>query len=252
MKLPPGVQEVRAANVEAFAAPDVEAWVRAALERGERLHDAATREACALLHGRGPVPVVSTSRGRWVVRRYHRGGQVARLLSDRYVRFGYARPVREAQASSELRRRGIPTPPVVAGAVYPAGPFYRADLVTEFVPGAVDLARLLFEEEHTPVERIEVLIGVGRLLARTAAAGIEHLDLNAKNVLLETLPAGAIPLLLDLDHCLVLPPGERADPMRMVARLARSLRKHEDGTRRPLADEERLALSDAAQLRSGD
>jgi 3-deoxy-D-manno-octulosonic acid kinase len=248
--LPSGIQEVRTSRALAFAAPDVEAWVRGVLERGERLHEAATREAERVLRGRGAVPVVRTQRGVWVVRRYRRGGRVA-WLGERSLRGGMSRPIREARASGEVRRRGIPTPRVVGGAVYRTGAFYRADLVTEFVPGSVDLARLLFEEEHTEREREDALIGVGRLLARTAAAGVEHRDLNAKNILMETIPGGAIPLLLDLDRCRVLPAGERGEPMRMFTRLARSLRKLEDGSLQPIADAEWAALTDAALLRSG-
>jgi 3-deoxy-D-manno-octulosonic acid kinase len=251
VRLPDGIHEVRGAGGAAFAAPEVEAWVRSALTRGESLHDVAWREADSLLHGRGPVPVVSTSRGDWVVRRYRRGGRIGPLLGDRYLRFGLARPLREARASCELRRRGIPTPRVMAGAVYPAGAFYRADLVTELVPGAVDLARLLFEQDRAPDERVEALTGVGRLLARTAAAGIEHADLNAKNVLVERLPGGTIPLLIDLDRCRVHPPGMRAEPDEMLARLERSLRKHGRRTGRPLQAAEWSALIDAARAGAG-
>jgi 3-deoxy-D-manno-octulosonic acid kinase len=248
VKLPEGIQEVRGAHgAAAFAAPEVEAWVRGAMERGEQLHGAAAREAQSLLHGRGPVPVVSTTRGQWVVRRYRRGGRVAALLDDRYLRLGLARPLREARASGEIRRRGIPTPRVVAGAVYPDGPFYRADLMTEYVPDAVDLARLLFEEDRPPEERVDVLTGVGRLIARTAAAGVEHGDLNAKNVLIETIPGGTIALLLDLDHCHVFPPGLRAAPDEMLLRLERSLRKHGRRTGRPVTTLEWNALNEAAR-----
>jgi 3-deoxy-D-manno-octulosonic acid kinase len=225
----------------------VEPRVRGALERGERLHEAAAREARVVLRGRGPVPVVSTTRGRWVVRRYRRGGHVARLLRDRHLRLGLARPLREVHASAEVRRRGIPTPRVVGGAVYPAGPFYRADLMTELVPDAVDLARLLFEEDRSADDRVQALTGVGRLIARTAAAGVEHADLNASNVLVETVPGGSIPLLLDLDRCRVSPPGLRGGPDPMLARLRRSLRKHGRRTGRTLSAREWSALDEAAR-----
>jgi 3-deoxy-D-manno-octulosonic acid kinase len=252
MKLPEGIQEVRGAHgAAAFAAPEVEAWVRGAIERGEQLHEAAARQARALLHGRGPVPVVATNRGQWVVRRYRRGGSVAAVLHDRYLRLGLARPMREARACGEIRRRGIPTPRVVGGAVYPVGPFYRADLVTEYVPGAVDLARLLFEEQHDVDERVDVLVGVGRLIARAAAAGVEHADLNAKNVLIETLPGGSIPLLLDLDRCRVYPAGLRGEPDEMLARLARSLRKHARRTGREITSRELAALMGAGLAGAG-
>jgi 3-deoxy-D-manno-octulosonic acid kinase len=248
VKLPEGIHEVRGARgAAAFAAPEVEAWVRGAIERGERLHEVAARQAESLLHGRGPVPVFSTPRGRWVVRRYRRGGRVAALLHDRYLRLGPSRPLREARASGEVRRRGIPTPRVVAGAVYTRGAFYRADLMTEYVPNAVDLAHLLFEQEPEPDTRLEALTGVGRLIARTAAAGVEHVDLNAKNMLIEVVPGGSIPLLLDLDRCHVYPPGIRGRPGDMLARLSRSLREHGRRTGRPLSAREWEALEDNAR-----
>lgn len=227
MRLPNGLHTVRGAGgVEAFATPEVEGWVRRAIESGEALLDAAARHAETVLRGRGAVPVLVTARGRWVVRRYLRGGMVAApLLGDRHLRVGGSRPVREAHASTEALRRGIPTPRVVGGAVYPSGPFYRADLMTEYVSDAADLAQILFEEERTRRERADVLREVGRLVGRAAAAGIEHADLNARNVLVERPRGGAVPLFLDLDRCRILPAGKRADPARMLERLERSLRK---------------------------
>lgn len=245
MKLPDGVHELRAGRTAAFAAPDVEAWVRAALERGEGLHEAASRDAEQMLRGRGPVPVFATARGRWVVRHYHRGGRAAPVLFDRYLRFGPARPVREVAASRELRRRGIPTPRVVAGAIYSAGPFYRADLVTEFVPDAVDLHRFLFEEHRDRRARVEAIAHVGRLVARAAAAGIEHRDLNARNILVESPPGGPVLMLIDLDRCRVLPPGVPGRPRPMLSRLRRSLRRDGDRTGRPVSPEEWAALTEA-------
>ena len=232
VNLPAGLQIVRGADAEAFSAPEVEAWVRAALARDETLYEAATEQADLLLQGRGPVPVVTTTRGRWVVRRYRHGGWVAGpLLGDRYLRVGVGRPVQEACTSAEVRRRGIATPRVMAGAVYRHGPFYRADLITEFIAEARDLAHALFDAEHSEAERAEILRAVGALLARSAAAGIEHPDVNAKNVLLERSVGGPFPLLLDLDRCRTRPPGVACDAAPMVERLARSLRKHEERTR---------------------
>ena len=247
MRAPRGLDVVRGTDeTMTFAAPEVEAWVRAVLERGEQLHEAASREADKLLEGRGPVPVVSTTAGRWVVRRYRRGGWVAApLLGDRYLRLGLARPLHEAHVSHEARRRGIPTPRVVAGAIYPRGPFYRADLITEYVAGAVDLARMLFDEERVGRERTEVLRRVGALVARAAAAGIEHPDLNARNVLVESFPGGTSPLLLDLDRCRVRAPGVPGDAETMLSRLTRSLRKHEERS------SSRLARAEWDALRAG-
>jgi 3-deoxy-D-manno-octulosonic acid kinase len=241
--LPDGLHAVQAEGAVAFAAPEVEAWVHAVLGRGARLYEAAKQEAEALFQGRGPVPVVRTPRGRWVVRRYHRGGLVAApLLRDRYLRVGLARPLREASASHEARRRGIATPQVMGGAVYPSGPIYRADLITEYVPNGTDLARALFRDELTVGERMQILRSVGALVARAAATGIEHVDLNAKNVLLDWSAGGPTPLLLDLDRCRVLPVGVRGDPTPMVERLTRSLRRHAELTRRGIGQGELAML----------
>lgn len=234
-------------GVEAFASAEVEGWVRRVIESGGTLLDAATGEAEALLQGRGPVPVFATARGRWVVRRYLRGGAVAApLLGDRHLRVGAPRPVREARASADARLRGIPTPRVMAGASYAAGPFYRADLMTEYVPDTTDLARLLFQEERPGRERADVLREVGRLVARAAAVGIEHADLNARNILVELGRGRADPLFLDLDRCVVLPAGRAAEPTRMLERLERSLRKGAAHAGRPLHAEEWALLRSSA------
>lgn len=253
MSLPRGLHMVQGKDgAEGFATPEMEDWVRRVLGSGERLHDAASRQADVVLQGRGPVPVLTTPLGRWVVRHYHRGGSVAApLLRDRYVRIGLPRPVREAHASRELLRRGIPTPRVMGGAVYPVGAFYRADIVTEFIAHAADLAFLLFEEERGGPERADVLEEVGRLLARTAAAGVSHPDLNAKNVLVEQRPGGGLPLILDLDRCRVLPLGSQVNPGAMLERLCRSLRKHEGRSGRPLVPSEWSVLHSSANAGGG-
>ena len=247
MTLPDGLRAVEAdRGALVFTAPEAEAWVRGALADDGRLYEAALAHAEFCLEGRARVPVVSTPRGRWVVRRYHRGGMVAGpLLRDRHLRLGPTRPLLEASASAAALRRGIATPRVMAGAVYPNGPFYRADLITEYVTNGGDLAHVLFRSERTPTERTQILHDVGALIARAAAAGIEHADLNAKNVLLDSTPGGTSALLLDLDRCRVLPAGVAGNPIPMLERLERSLRKLGERTGRG------LGVSEWASLRGG-
>ena len=191
------------------------------------------------LWGRGSVHAIPAAGGRWVVRAYRRGGAVAGpLLGDRYLGRGSGRPVAETLASEEARRRGVPTPRVVAGAVYPAGPlFYRADLVTEFVEGGRELARVLFGAPAGADERGRALAQAGRLLARLAEAGVEHPDLNARNVLL-TPGSQEGALVLDLDRSRVGPEGVPLSPARMLARLERSLEKLGERAGRALSSEE--------------
>jgi len=194
--------------------------------------------------GRGPSYAIDApapgpeSHPRWIVRHYRRGGRVAPVVGDRYLRTGVPRPIGELVASAEARRRGIATPAVVAGAVYAAGPFYRADLVTEAIQGARTLGALVFTGDHD----IEALLMLGgRLVGALEAAGVRHADLNASNIVM-TLEGGSPDAhVLDLDRCRILPPGRRSDHA-MRARLERSLRKYERAHDRALTHREWSAL----------
>jgi 3-deoxy-D-manno-octulosonic acid kinase len=175
------------------------------------------------------------------VRHYRRGGAVASYLGDRYLAVGATRPEVEIRASVEARARGVRTPAVVAGAWYRAGPFYRADLVTELVPGATTLADALFSAPRgAAAERS--LAAAGRLARELGEAGIGHADLNARNVLEGTDSPAAGPWVIDLDRATVEGRKgiEAARPM--LARLERSLRKFGATSGRPLSGAEWAAL----------
>lgn len=301
--LPSSFHAVRTSGAVAFARPEAMTWLRARLGHPEGVHGAALEEAEALLRGRGPVPVVPApgdgsiptvarpsdvgvpwrAATRWAVRHYHRGGAVAPLLTDRYLRMGTPRPFLEAAASEEVGRRGLATPAVVAGAVYPSGIVYRADLVTAFVPETRDLAALLFRPGGTadgspPFDeagrtgdggashdgsapdaaghhRLDALRRAGRLIARMASRGVRHPDLNAKNVLLRE-PSASAPsrgpetLLLDLDRCTFSDGPDTPAPL--LDRLERSLRKFERTHGPALSEAEWVALRDAAAIGGRD
>jgi 3-deoxy-D-manno-octulosonic acid kinase len=237
--VPPGLAAVSSGAAWGFAAPEAHAWVMEALDKGSRLRDVAAAHPRVLeLRGRGAVYSVPAPGGRWVIRPYRRGGAVARpILGDRYVRLGLARPFVEAAASVEATRRGIPTPRVLAGLVYPAGPFYRADLVTEYIGGAANLADALWAGPPSPfLSRRRALRAAGLLLASMARAGVEHVDLNAGNILLRQEGENLTAMLLDLDRCLLKPEGA-ASFSRMLARLERSLRKLGERAGEPLSGE---------------
>jgi 3-deoxy-D-manno-octulosonic acid kinase len=199
------------------------------------------------LQGRGPVVVVprpdrpGREGERWVVRHYHRGGAVARALSDRYLRVGTPRPFIELRLLAAMHERGVPAPEPVGAAVYTAGAFYRGDLVTVWVPDSTDLATILFGPlagaggwtpngaGHDP--RLAAMSEAGRLVRRLHDRGVEHRDLNLKNVLLDRSQAGPRALILDLDRAR-LHEGKVPERARraMVSRFWRSARKWERRT----------------------
>jgi 3-deoxy-D-manno-octulosonic acid kinase len=212
-------------------------WLQDVLAARDTLHDWASRHPGRReLSGRGqvfsvPAPVTGPDgSARWVVRHYYRGGALARHLGDRYLAVGLPRPVQEARAVAEARDRGIPTPSVVAGAAYPAGIFYRADLVTEEIPAAADLAHVLFSGADSAMGAEDALTAAGGLVRRLEIAGVLHPDMNAKNIVLQPVEGGARAHLVDMDRCCPRLRGVPAPAYPMRRRLERSLRKFETRT----------------------
>jgi 3-deoxy-D-manno-octulosonic acid kinase len=262
---------VEGAGAEAFAWQSALPWLEEALaDLGSGSLEARTLHAWAAargvevasggLVGRAPVHAVPApvsgpdGREAWAVRRYRRGGLAAPLFGERYLLLGQPRPERELVASVLARERGVRTPAVVAGATYreggPGRPFYRADLVTELVPGAPSLAAALFDADASapPPERVRALRRAGRLVRTLARAGVVHADLSAGNVLVG--PAEEDTWVVDLDRCRVLERATERHPgrdtrvlgARMLRRLERSLAKLGAQTGRPLAGVEWVAL----------
>jgi len=223
-----------------FALPEALEWtIHAVRESGTLFSFAASRREEKSLMGRGPLHLISGPDRQWIVRHYNRGGAVARILGDRYLRLGRQRPLLEIQASSAALSRGVAVPRIAAAVVYPAGLFYRADVAMHYIAGSLDLASSLFDREDA-VEGIsrQVALRAARELIRTMSAnGILHADLNAKNILLKGSDTPE-PYLLDLDRCRILDRLSEAQERVMLNRLRRSLRKWERLSNRLLTPNE--------------
>lgn len=169
--------------------------------------------------GRGSAWFVAAGPADWVLRHYRRGGRLAMHLSlDRYLWSGeaYVRSFVEWRLLAALRTRGLPVPEPI-GAFYQRGGFtYRCDLITRRIAGALPLSDLLAAKHLVPA----LWRFVGTTVARFHAAGVDHADLNAHNIL--ATPAGTCSI-VDFDRGRLRPPG----PWRgaNLARLRRSLHK---------------------------
>ncbi|MBR9988941.1 MAG: hypothetical protein KFH98_04250 [Gemmatimonadetes bacterium] len=167
------------------ALPSVMAEVLSLLRDHGTLYDAAAaRPAAETFTGRGAAYRMTLSGTDCIVRHYRRGGAVAHVLRDEYLRAGEPRPLRELHASIAARARGVDTPEVVAAIAYLAGPLYRADLATQFVPDSRDLAEVLFGSTANVAHREAAWRAAGAMLRTTFAAGVEHADLNLRNILI--------------------------------------------------------------------
>ena len=257
----PGFQELDHPGAWVLTRAEAAPWVRYVLEGGGSLHAAAASDRNAVIQeGRRPVFIIPAklppdrrkgAAARWAVKRFARGGRVLpTLLGDRYLRIGAPRPVLETHASEEARERGIPTPRIMAAAVYPLGWFYRGDLVTEYVAEATDLVEALFDTRRKgaggAAERLDALKAAGSLIRTMARAGLRHGDLHAGNVLLQWEGTAPRAQILDLDQARVLPRGKFTSVGPMLRRLERSLRKWEGRTGLRLSDREWSSLEDSA------
>ena len=168
--------------------------------------------------GRGGVAIISSPAGECVLRHYHRGGLVARLMGDRYLWTGAdrSRGFAEFRLLGTIARLGLPGPSVVATRYCRHGLFYTADLITRFIEDAPTLAECLAAGRLDS----ELAEEVGALVARFHRAGIWHADLNAHNVLVAT---GRL-YLIDFDRGQLRPPA-RTWQLANLRRLRRSLLK---------------------------
>jgi len=173
-----------------------------------------------------------------LVRKCRRGGLFGRLLGDRH--FNGSRFLREIAVSDALRRRGVPTPEIIAGIRRETSPgVYRAEIIVREIPDSLDLAAALRSPCGTAalgcgssaspgsghasrVTRPAALASAARLVRCVHDAGLLHPDLNARNILL--CPDGSA-FILDLDRAELLDELPLSGRFAALARLYRSLHK---------------------------
>jgi 3-deoxy-D-manno-octulosonic acid kinase len=228
---PPGYRSVEQHGARVTALPGALDEVLAALWSYGTVHEwAAAQPGAEPLAGRGTAYAVSTADGEWVVRHYRRGGAVAGLLGDRYLRVGESRAEAELAVSVEARSRGVASPEVVAAVVRNHGVWYRADLVTRRIVNAASLADITLGTARAGTDaRAAAWHAAGWLLRDIFDGGLEHADLNLRNILVRALDTGSpSAVVLDLDRAVVRPGAVgHAGQAAMLSRLHRSRRKLE-------------------------
>lgn len=173
--------------------------------------------------GRGSIHFIDDGARHWVLRRYLRGGLVASAARDRYLFLGEdrTRPFVEIRLLGRMRSLGLPVPAPVAAGYRRRRLTYVAELVTERLPGTQSLAELL-RTGRMDSARWQA---IGRCLRRLHAAGVQHADLNAHNILLD---GGGMAWVVDFDRGRMREPGPWRE--RVLGRLAHSLAKVSGGS----------------------
>lgn len=168
--------------------------------------------------GRGAVRVIDRGDERWVLRHYHRGGAISRLIEDHYLWTGVdrARSFREWRLLARLEKLGLPAPRPVAARVVRSGLVYQADIVTRYLPDTRPLSA--FIDDGRPLDGL--WREIGRMVRLFHDHGVHHPDLTAHNILLDS---SGRTFLVDFDNARLKPPGPWRESG--LARLERSLRK---------------------------
>lgn len=249
--VPSGYERLLLGHAIAVARSDLALNVRRSLISADgtkvTLHEYASQHpASRPMQGRGtayavPLPLSSV---RVVVRHNRHGGLLASLTRDRFL--SPTRAPYELETSLQLRTLGVPTPEIVAYAVYPpGGVFQRSDVCSREIPGSRDLAAILTRDDAAACRAaLDATAGLAAALAR---AGARHHDLNAKNILLTSESA----YVLDVDRVTL---GGKPDRVMdgNLARLARSLRKWRGQFGARISESDIAALDAASRaLQSG-
>ncbi|WP_241968783.1 3-deoxy-D-manno-octulosonic acid kinase [Idiomarina tyrosinivorans] len=169
--------------------------------------------------GRSTVYFIQQGDRGWVLRHYYRGGFIGKINHDRFLRepAAQSRAIQEFNLLVKLRDKGLPVPKPVAARYLRAGWFsYRADIIVEVIPGAVDVYRLLKQRQLSAEEWQTV----GAAVRQLHQAQVFHSDLNCHNLMLDDHGKAWI---VDFDKCKICEPGDWTKDN--LARLLRSLRK---------------------------
>ncbi len=193
-----------------------------------RLADASVRRTLftrAPRRGRGSAPSIPLGSSSVVLRRYRHGGLLGRLTGALYL--GPERALSELRVTARAEASGAPVPHVVCLALWPvAGPLWSALIGTLEEREASDLLEVL-EATDEAGSRRGLARQVGGALRKLHDSGLEHRDLQLRNIL-AVGPSRRI-VVVDLDKATFhtagpVPAGRRADNL---GRLFRSIIKNE-------------------------
>ncbi len=175
-------------------------------------------ELKAVSGGRGAAWFVGSGDRQWVLRHFRRGGFIARVSRDFYVWTGEdrVRAFAEWRLLHVLTERGLRVPRPIAARYQRSGLIYRCDLITQRITGAETLSALL---ATAPLPEA-TWRAIGASVAQLHRAGVDHADLNAHNLLLDSQGTVSV---IDFDRGRERAPG--AWSTRNLQRLKRSLAK---------------------------
>ncbi len=180
----------------------------------------ANDKVLQIASGRGSAAVIELDSGPALLKRYYRGGLVAKVNKSVYVFNGYerSRAFREYRLLGIMLKLGLPVPePLAAYCEVTAGVFSRQALITRMLPATETLA----QRQRAGTLSENDWQAVGKVLHEFHQQGIYHADLNATNILLNA--QGQV-FLVDFDKSRQQKP-QKSWQEANLQRLKRSLKK---------------------------
>ena len=146
--------------------------------------------------GRQSIIRLNVNQQYMVLRHYWRGGLPARFTKDRFIFRSYAksRPFLELKLLAEMQDANLPVPKPIAARCKVDGILYTADIVMGEITDSKTLAQIISER---PLEK-DAWVKIGSTIRRFHQQGIQHVDLNANNILIDK--KNDI-YLIDFDRC---------------------------------------------------
>lgn len=162
----------------------------------ERMPSSSQSTADEWQSGRQSIVRVNAAGRNMVRRHYCRGGLPAKFSKDRFVFRGFkaSRPFKELTLLLHMRQIGLPVPEPIAARCVVNGFLYHADILMSEIVSAKTLAQLISENR---LEQ-QAWLKVGQVIWGFHQQGIQHVDLNANNILFDK--AGDV-YLIDFDRC---------------------------------------------------
>ena len=197
--------------------------------------------------GRGAAWFANMPSGAMVLRRYLRGGLVAKISREHYVWRGEqaVRSFAEFRLLQALAAQGLPVPAPIAAAYWRDGRRYRAAILLSRIMDVHSFGhRVLDDAASAP------WTDSGTLIARFHRVGLDHPDLNAHNLLFDD---GGNGWMIDFDKAKLRDPDERGWRRANLARLRRSLDKLARGEQSAQIDQgfSRLRTAYDAEMMKG-
>lgn len=228
--VPDGFKKVRSKSCLLLVRADMERR----LDLPALLFSVKSIEEAREFFGRGRLAVLKLVDGtETLARRYRHGGLLRGLTGDLFFTWP-PRPFRELSITEAARARGVPTVEVLAAVVeaLPA-PIYRGWLITRLLQRARDVWDVAQDKDAATATAKEAWLEAAARAVRTMHRfGVDHRDLNLKNILLRGEAGRWQGYVIDFDKSQLFPgdlPAARA--ARNLARLERSIRKLDPGRR---------------------